>query len=183
MEPNRIKMKQFNQSVLFADEEIVAVDAEDVELLKTRAQENPRKRVRLCAHRSMEDPLHEMIFVYTRDTYVRPHKNLTESKSYHIIEGIVDLILFDELGNITRVFNMGDFSTGLSFFFRMPEPGYKCMVVKSDYLLFQETTNGPFEESHTIYAPWAPDEDDLDNRDKYLVNLKGLMQEYLISDL
>jgi cupin fold WbuC family metalloprotein len=101
-----------------------------------------------------------MFIANTRATYVRPHRNLKKSKSFHIIEGSVDVVMFDDVGNIIEVIQMGDYSSGLTFYYRMAEPGYHTLLIRSDFLVFVEATEGPFRRSDTVYAPWAPEESD-----------------------
>jgi cupin fold WbuC family metalloprotein len=153
-----IKTKEQNSEVLYATDHIIKVDGQDIALLKQRAFSNPRKRIRLCTHRSVQDNLHEMLIVHCRNSYVCPHKHHGKTISYHIIEGLADLVIFNETGDVLEVIRMGDYRSGLKFYYRIFEPYYYVPVVNSDFLIFQETTLGPFQSSDTIYAPWAPPE-------------------------
>src|SRR5687768_8037033 len=90
----------FNDEVLIAATPIVTVSPADIEALKALALQNPRKRIRICTHKDTADPLHEMLIVHTRDTYVRPHKHLNKSESFHVIEGTVDVVIFNESGDV-----------------------------------------------------------------------------------
>ena len=76
---------------------------------------HPRSRIRLCAHPDVNDTLHEMLIVHEKGTYVRPHKHLNKTESVHIIEGSVDVVIFDDDGNITDVIQMGDYKSGRNF--------------------------------------------------------------------
>ena len=60
-----IKSRSESSEVLYPDEEIVVVAQADLQELKSLALLNPRQRVRLCAHRSPNDRLHEMFIVHT----------------------------------------------------------------------------------------------------------------------
>ena len=93
--------KAESAEVRYATDAIVLVDGGDVADLKRAAEENARRRVRLCAHHSRDDRLHEMLIVHTHDTYVRPHKHLGKSESFHIIEGDVDVVAGGEVGDET----------------------------------------------------------------------------------
>jgi len=151
-----MRFREHNAEVLYAEDPIVQVDREDIDFLVRRAFENPRKRVRLCAHRNVGDKLHEMLIVHARDCYVRPHKHTGKSESFHIVSGVVDIILFDEAAAIVDVVPMGDYSTGRKFFYRLADPYYHTLLIRSDYVVFHEITNGPFDRADTIFAPWAP---------------------------
>jgi len=52
--------------VRYATDDIVLVDAADVARLNEAAAQNPRRRIRLCAHLGVDDRLHEMIIVHMK---------------------------------------------------------------------------------------------------------------------
>lgn len=114
-----MRTKPFNSEVLYPDEPTVQVTHADVAWLKAQAAQNERRRIRLCAHKNIDDSLHEMLIVHTRDIYVRPHKHLNKSESFHVIEGQVDVILFSDDGKITDVIQMSDYASGCCFYYRM----------------------------------------------------------------
>src|SRR3989338_9884743 len=155
-----MRVREFNEEVLYADEEIVKVGREDIESLKEKCGRNIRKRVRLCTHRDIADDVHEMIILHTKGAYIRPHKHLNKSESFHIMKGLADVILFNEMGNITEVIPMGNYSSGRKFYHRISYPYYHTLLITSDFLIFHETTKGPFRRTDTVFAPWAPDEND-----------------------
>ena len=88
-------------------------------MLKEKGLMNKRQRSRLCAHNEVGDTLHEMLIIHTKDTYVRPHKHLNKSESFHIVEGSLNVILFDEEGQITDVIQMGNYLSGNFFYYRL----------------------------------------------------------------
>jgi cupin fold WbuC family metalloprotein len=155
-----VRAKAESAEVRYATDAIVLVDAADVARLKREAEENARRRIRLCAHHSVESGLHEMLIVHTRETYVRPHKHLGKSESFHVIEGDVDVVIFDDEGGVTDVIPMGAFASGRPFFYRIAEPLFHTLLIRSDVLVFHETTGGPFRRDDTVFAPWAPDDGD-----------------------
>jgi cupin fold WbuC family metalloprotein len=166
-----VRLKQFNEEVLFADNKIVRVGRQEVDLLKERARGNQRHRMRLCAHRSLDDKVHEMFIAIQKGAYVRPHKHLDKSESFHIIEGSIDVIIFDESGSIAEIFRLGEHSSGVPFYHRISDPLYHTLLVRSDFVVFQETANGPFQRCDTVYAPWAPEEDDVAAATEYMRGL------------
>jgi cupin fold WbuC family metalloprotein len=146
--------------VLYAKDTIVTVDAAAIDALKRDARRNPRRRIRLCAHQGVDDRLHEMLIVHARDTYVRPHRHLGKSESFHVIEGDVDVVIFDDEGGISEVIRMGTVASGRPFFYRIATPLFHTLMIRSAELVFHETTNGPFNRADMVFAPWAPDEGD-----------------------
>ena len=60
-----MQYKVFNDEVYYTDEDIIKVSQADIALLKEKAMQNPRERVRLCSHRDVDDVVHEMLIVHT----------------------------------------------------------------------------------------------------------------------
>lgn len=154
-------MKKINNEVFYADEQIVKVGFRDIRFLKGQVADTDRKRTRLCAHRDINDVLQEMFIVLAKETYIRPHKHLNKAESLHLIEGLADVIFFDENGTITDVIPIGEYLSGCRFYYRIDKPAYHTLVIHSDVLIFHETTQGPFLRTNTVFAPWAPDENDM----------------------
>ena len=170
-------LKEFNKEVLYTDQDLTRVSKADIALLKQKALANDRKRIRLCSHKNVNDPLHEMLIIHTKDTYVRPHKHLNKSESFHVIEGSVDIVIFDEQGEFREVIPMGEYSSGRAFYYRMETALYHTLLIHSDFLVFHEITKGPFHRSDTVFAPWAPQESDPEACGAYLRKLMKRRQE------
>lgn len=153
-------MRKVNQEVLVADAPIVTLTRDNIAELKRHASENPRQRIRICAHRNMDDTIHEMLIVLTKGCYIRPHKHIGKGESFHIIEGALDVVEFDEEGNVTNVFSLGDYASGKNFYYRNVGSEYHTVVIRSKIVVFHETTQGPFRPSDNVPAPWSPDDKD-----------------------
>lgn len=153
-------LRKLNAEVFVKDAAVVCVSGADIAALKQQALANPRQRVRICAHHDASDHLHEMLIILTRSAYVRPHKHLNKSESVHIIEGEVDVAFFDEKGTVTDVVRLGEYQSGRQFYYRVADPRYHALLIRSEVLVFHETTNGPFRREDTFFAPWAPEESD-----------------------
>jgi cupin fold WbuC family metalloprotein len=163
-----MQTKRESPEVFYADERIVTVDASAIAEMTRAASANERRRIRLCAHRGVDDALHEMLIVHAKDTYVRPHKHLGKSESFHVIEGEADVVMFDDEGQVTDVIEVGPVSSGRTFFYRIADPIYHTLLIRSTVLVFHEVTAGPFRRSDTVFAPWAPDDHNLDEVDRFL---------------
>ena len=158
--------------VLYSRGDSTTADLRDIEQLKRLSTQNQRKRIRLCAHLHQTDLLHEMLIVHEKSAYVRPHKHPGKSESIHIIEGLVDLILFDDDGQLERVISMSDYASGNIFYHRMAIPIYHAMIIRSEVLVFHETTNGPFKRGDAIFAPWAPEDTDVNSVGDFMADLE-----------
>ena len=153
-----MQIKRISDEVFYAGGEIIVLGARELEFLKTQTARNPRKRARLCTHVDAADRLHEMIIVNVRDTYVRPHKNTNKPKSFQILEGRMDVVVFGDEGEVRSVAHLGSYDSGLPYYFRLHETRYHTLRTISDVVIFQETTIGPFQQGDTVFASWAPED-------------------------
>lgn len=164
-----------NEEVLYTTEVLTRIDTNDLKLLKSMALKNARKRVRLCAHPNIYDTLHEMIIIHPEGAYVRPHKHMGKSESFHIIEGCLKVVIFDDDGTIRKTFTMADASSGEVFFYRIADSLFHTIIPQSPFVVFHETTNGPFKRHDSVFAPWSPDENDYGAVEKYMHKLSELI--------
>ena len=146
-----------SDEVLYPKERIVTVAAPDLDALKQMAKLNPRHRIRICSHQTAKDEIHEMIIYHPKGTYVQPHKHIGKDESFHLISGKIDCVIFDSQSNVKKVFPMGDYSSGKTFYYRIPANTYHTQIFKKD-TFFHEVTKGPFDRNDTLTASWAPDE-------------------------
>lgn len=164
-----------SDEVLYPVEDVVVVESSDLAQMKQLALINPRQRIRLCTHHSPSDRLHEMFIVHTSDCYVRPHKHLGKEESMAILEGEVDVVLFHDDGTIRQVIRMGDLNSGKRFYYRLSEPTYHTLLIRSKFLVFHEITEGPFLRAHTVFPEWAPEEQSAGRRD-FVARIQSLIQ-------
>lgn len=160
-----------NSEVLYTKVKISTVNQLEIENFKCLAHNNERKRIRLCTHSDSNQLLHEMLIVHGKNEYVRPHKHLGKTESTHIIEGLVDIVLFNDNGKIDRIINMGDYASGKIFYYRMDVPIFHTLIIRSDTLVFHETTNGPFNRISTVFAPWSPEDADTSSVSDFMFDL------------
>jgi cupin fold WbuC family metalloprotein len=153
--------------VLVADADPVCVGADALSALREEARTAPRKRARICAHRGAGDAVQEMIIAFTEESYVAPHRHLGKSESFHIVEGEADVVLFDERGDVLRVIRMGPPGSGRTWFYRISEPVYHTVIVRSPMLVLHEAASGPFVPCAPCGAPFAPPESDEEGSRRY----------------
>ena len=171
-----MNFKKINDEVLYTTDQRTVVDAPFVAFMKEQADQNPRQRIRLCLHADPEDLIHEMLIIHKAECYVRPHKHLTRMESFMILEGTVDVILFDEEGHVTDCVEMGTYSSGKPFLQRLSTPVYHSLIIHSDYLIFHETTSGPFDATDTAFPSWAPEDADVEKVEHYMESLRNKVQ-------
>jgi cupin fold WbuC family metalloprotein len=173
-------IRKQNDEVIYTEDQVVQVKSSDIQWLKKQAEDNLRKRARLCTHTNTEDLLHEMFIVHANDTYIRPHKHPSKSESFHVIEGMVDVVLFDENGMISGVIRMGEYSSGRTFYYRVSDLFYHTLLIRSDVLVFHEITNGPFDRADTIFAGWAPEESDKKSCAAFMSELSSKIEAFVL---
>jgi len=140
------------------DQPIIEVGINWFDRLRATAQTSPLRRSRLCLHHSPDDPLHEMIICFCRDTIIRPHRHLTKSESFHVIEGELDVLFFDEYGHPERRVAMGPVNSGRTTVYRLDAPSWHSVIVHSPFAIIHEVTNGPFVAEQSDFAAWAPED-------------------------
>ena len=160
--------RKINDEVLYPKDKFVSLKAADLQFLKTEALKNPRQRIRLCAHANLDDKVHEMFIVHGADAYVRPHRHLNKTESLFLVEGEADAIFFNDAGDVVQRIAMGPMGSGKQFYYRLCEPLYHSLFIKSDAISFFEVTSGPFNPDDTQFPSWAPDGKDETKARQYM---------------
>lgn len=171
-----LALRKINDEVFVADERIVRLGAEQMSFLKAQALSSKRRRARICAHRSNDDALHEMLIAISSDSYIHPHKHTRKVESFHIVEGLVDVVVFDDFGAIVDVVELGGVSTGKNFYYRLSDSLFHTLLIRSDFLVVHEVTNGPFVAHETILAPFAPPESRYDDALAYIADVRRAVE-------
>lgn len=174
-----IDLDQVNDEVYIARDAIVYFGDDEISFVKQKALESSLKRARICAHKTSSNLLHEMLIALGAQSYIHPHKHLEKSESFHIIEGEVDVVIFDDEGNISDVIPMGVAKSGRQFFYRLSESKFHTLIIRSDILVMHEVTNGPFIKYDSIQADFAPSADKDAESKKYMEILSEKMSDYL----
>jgi cupin fold WbuC family metalloprotein len=142
--------------VFYTSRPFVLADAALLAFLKAAAARTPLRRARLCAHPDPGAAQHDMLIVSAAGTYVAPHRHPVKTESFVVLEGEADCLLFEADGRIADVVRMGSTGSGQPFFYRMPVNRYHSLAIRSEVLVFAESTMGPFSSAATENAPWAP---------------------------
>ena len=134
-----------NTSVFFLeDRDIITITHPDIDKLKKAAAEASLRRSRCCLHQSHDDNVQEMVIAFCQDSNVPIHRHRNKSESFHIIEGKLEILFYDDQGNITERIEMGTFGTGLPFLYRLSSDKWHTVKPLSDFVVIHETTSGPF---------------------------------------
>ena len=174
-----MNLRKISEEVFIAEDAIVRFGVPEIALLKRQAQVSPRKRARICAHKTNDDALHEMLIAISAASYIHPHRHLDKSESFHIVEGKVDVAIFDHAGIIVDVIELGAPGSGRYFYYRLSESAFHTLLIRSDFLVVHEVTNGPFARDGTVLAPFAPPEDQTDAVHDYMQHVSDHVAQHL----
>ncbi len=172
-----IAWKQVSAEVLYTAEPLSVVTADDVSLFKGMAERAPRRRLRLCTHAAPEDPLHEMLIVASRDSYIAPHRHLARPESFLVLEGGADAVFFTDDGAIARVVGLAPYGGGGAFYYRIDHAQYHTLLLRTPWLVFVEASLGPFDPSRSQFAPWSPAEADVEGIRRFRADLAARVEE------
>lgn len=162
-----LAMAYVSENVFVATEKIVSVGRNDLDVLKKTIGGAARNRISLHLHKRDDELLHEVLAIYQGVPYVKPSKHISQEKSFHVVVGQADCILFDEAGNVTSVVPLGDKHSGKQLYIRVPASVYHTVVMRSESLVIHEA----YLRDSVICAPWAADESDLPAVDLFMNRL------------
>ena len=151
-----MSLRETSPGVFYSDSATVSVCDHDLAFLLQEARKNDKHRARICVHPDVSDAVHEMVICLLDKCYIRPHMH-RKAESLHLIEGRCDLVLLAPDGQIMRVVTLGSRSKETRFI-RLAPQVFHTLVIRSEYMMFHETTRGPFQREDTVFADWAPAE-------------------------
>lgn len=149
-------------TVFWESDDITQIDQARLDRLKQAVRGDSRGIARICLHRDLQEGVHEMIIGFRYDAYVRPHRHMLKSESFHVIEGNLAVILFDDDGRVTKRIDLSPPGGGRSFLYRLNTSLWHTVIPISEYVIIHEVTNGPFSKEETQYPIWGPREEEPD---------------------
>ena len=141
-------------TVIRNNHDTIYIDKKKLDELKILAQKDPNKRARICLHKNDEEMVQEMIIAFCKDSYIRPHRHIDKSESYHIIEGRIEIIFFNDNGIEIDKVVLSDKIDEHPFLFRISNSAWHTVVPKSDFVIIHEVTKGPFNKNSSEFADW-----------------------------
>lgn len=162
---------EVGEGIYYSPYPIPMLDRGLIEFLKQVATTCQLRRARFCAHSSPDAEQHDMLIASHRDTYVTPHRHLSKSETFVVLEGLADIILFNSDGAVQEIVKMGPPSCGKPFFYRMPPRQFHSLSIDTELLVFLENTKGPFNLDDRENASWAPDYNDTESGRAYIASI------------
>lgn len=154
--------------------QVKLIDEALFRMVAQQAATSPRKRMNYNFHTGPEDNPHRFLNVLLRGTYIRPHRHAhpPKAESFLVLDGVAEVLLFDDLGRVVERHQMGsDSREGKTWGVDLPPGIWHTIVALSDRVVCFEVKPGPWEPaSDKEFASWAPAENDL-NATTYLKKL------------
>lgn len=132
-----------------------------VEQLKDAAWKAENLRARICLHADTSDPVQEMLIALCAGTKVSIHRHPNKTESFHMVEGELDVIFFDNDGKETERLRLGAPASGHPFMYRLNSPLWHSVEPITNVAVVHEVITGPFNTSSNEFL-------DADQRPKTL---------------
>lgn len=164
-----------SSNVYKSKQSIVPFSKTDCEFLLNELATRKLDRIRICAHLTDEDKLHEMLMSFSKTTYIRPSLHLNKEESILFLDGFGTYFFFDGFGNVMNKVRLGPQGSGRQFYCRVPANTYHALVLESETITVKETTSGPFRRDDTLFAAWSPEMKNKADVEAYLTKLTDLL--------
>lgn len=145
-------------TVYFHSQEIIAIDVPKINELVKMAATAPLKRARHCLHRSQGDVVQEMVIAFWKGSYVRPHRHRQKSESFHLMEGRLVVLFFNDGGELIHQIKMEH--PGGVLVFRNETALWHTVILLTEFAVVHEIATGPFVKEESEFAPWSPSPED-----------------------
>ena len=165
------KFKKINNEVFYTEKLVTEINGNDLTFLKKNVKNTQKNRIRICTHLNEEESLQEMFIVLSKESYIRPHKHINKAESMIVLQGDVDYVTFDSRGKIEEVISMSDVNSAKPFYQSIRSEIFHTLLIRSEWLVFLEITEGPFNKGDTIFAEWSPEDINLKEVAHFVENL------------
>lgn len=152
------------------DDRKLVVNAKYLAGLKERQEGNPEKKCTLCLHNDTRERHHEMLNLYAKGEYVRPHCHADKTETKIMLEGKMLVVLFDDKGEITDRIILSS-GTNNNFMLRIDRMVIHTNIPLTD-VVFYESITGPYTGvNDSTFPSWAPALDDGDAIQEFFARL------------
>lgn len=170
---DRFRVDDTGNSIgIFTRELPQGVDHRLLQELADKVINGEHSSVRLCLHDGPSADFHTMIIVDSLGTFYRPHKHRYKGECFHIIQGSLGLVLFDEDGQIQEACTL---SAEQMPIYRLPVDVYHTVLPLTNLVIYHESKLGPYLESgDSIYPTWSPEGSDTAEIRRRIEDLLGV---------
>lgn len=159
--------KAKSKSFFFKKENGVVFD-NNIKDFMIKFYKDTSKDIRICLHQKSSDNHHDMIILQQKKNWYKPHKHLRKGETYHMIEGSMTCVLFNNKGKISKAIHLKK-----NQIFRVPKNTFHTMIPRSTYTIYHESKSGPFLKSgDSIIPKWIKKYSDKSNLEFELKKFK-----------
>lgn len=142
--------------LLVNDNPELKINGEYLARLKMKQGSTVESKCTLCLHNDVRAGMHEMINVYAKGEYVRPHYHPNKTETKIMIEGRMLIVLFEANGDIRDRIMLSDDRKDC-FLIRIDQ-GIMHSNIPLTNVIFYEATTGPYVgKGDSIFPVWAPE--------------------------
>ena len=137
---------------------IKTITAADLHALTGKASQAPRLRANLNVHESLDAAVQRLFIATEPGTYMRPHRHPEAHKweFFMVLQGQLDLLIFDDAGNLTQRIIM---SPGATPAVEIPPNTWHAYVCMQSGTIGLEVKQGAYVPTpEHDFAPWSPAE-------------------------
>ena len=125
--------------------------------LASQAAASPRARAHYNIHAAPTDLVQRFVVVAGAESYFRPHRHASRSELALLLRGRADVLTFDEHGQVTGRYSVGEGTDGLAY--ETPQGVWHTVLPGSSGCAFLEVKQGPYDPATAAeFAAWAPAE-------------------------
>jgi cupin fold WbuC family metalloprotein len=118
-----------------------------------------------------------MVIAFCRGSFNRPHRHRNKTESFHVIEGKLMVVFFDDCGRIVRGIRMGPYGGDQTFLYRLSSSVWHTVVPLTEFVIIHETTTGPFLKEETEYPAWGPGETDGEEIKAFMAKITAFINQ------
>jgi len=137
---------------------IKIISSADLEQLTVQAQNAPRLRANLNVHKNLDAAVQRLFIATEPGTYIRPHCHPQPDKweFFVVLEGQIDLLIFDPAGKVQERIPMTPSSTRAV---EVPAKIWHTYVCMKPGTVALEIKQGAYiQPTEKDFAPWSPTE-------------------------
>jgi cupin fold WbuC family metalloprotein len=125
--------------------------------LVVQAGTNARRRINYNIHESLSDPVQRLFVASRLESYFRPHRHPEKWELSLVIQGLFDVIVFDNTSRVIERISLGPGADVIGF--EMPPNTWHSWVTMTDGAVFFEIKQGPYDaRTPAEFATWSPEE-------------------------
>ena len=91
-----------------------------------------------------------MVLAFCAGTEVPIHRHRNRTESFHVIEGQLEVLIFDDRGIVTESIKMGPIESGLTFLYRINKDAWHTVKPLTEIVIIHEVVAGPYEKMEIL---------------------------------